>query len=44
MKPDLRILSKEELEAIYTSALYLLRNVGVNIEDLETRKLLVFSK
>jgi trimethylamine--corrinoid protein Co-methyltransferase len=41
LKPDLKILSKEELDAIYTSALYLLRNVGVNIEDQETRKLLM---
>ena len=40
MKPDLRILNKEELDAIHTSALYLLRNVGVNIEDEEIRKLL----
>lgn len=40
MKPDLRILNKEELDAIRTSALYLLRNVGVNIEDEEIRKLL----
>lgn len=40
MKPDLRILSKEELDAIHTCALYLLRNVGVNIEDEEIRELL----
>jgi trimethylamine--corrinoid protein Co-methyltransferase len=40
LKPDLRILNKEELDAIHTSALYLLRNVGVNIEDEEIRKLL----
>ena len=40
MKPDLRILNKEELDAIHASALYLLRKVGVNIEDEEIRKLL----
>jgi len=40
LKPDLRILSKEELDVIFTSALYLLRNVGVNIEDEEIRTLL----
>jgi trimethylamine--corrinoid protein Co-methyltransferase len=40
LKPDLRILNKEELDAIHTSALYLLRKVGVNIEDEEIRELL----
>lgn len=34
------MLNKEELDAIHTSALYLLRNVGVNIEDEEIRELL----
>jgi trimethylamine--corrinoid protein Co-methyltransferase len=36
----MKILSTEELDAIFNSALYLLRNVGVNIEDEEIRKLL----
>ncbi len=43
MKPDLRILSNDELDAIYTTALYLLKNVGVSIEDEEIIKLLADS-
>jgi len=43
LKPDLRILSNDELDAIYTTALYLLKNVGVSIEDEEIIKLLADS-
>ena len=34
------MLSKDELDAIYTTALYLLEKVGINIEDEEIIKLL----
>ena len=41
MKPSqLKVLSKDELDAIYATSLYLLKNVGANIQDEEIRKLL----
>jgi trimethylamine--corrinoid protein Co-methyltransferase len=40
LKPKLEILSREELDVIYQTALYLLKNVGVAIEDDKTVKLL----
>jgi trimethylamine--corrinoid protein Co-methyltransferase len=40
VKPRLKVLGKEELDTIYTTALYLLKKVGVNIEDEGIIKLL----
>jgi len=40
LKPKLEILNNDELDTIYTTALYLLKNVGVSIEDKEIIKLL----
>jgi trimethylamine--corrinoid protein Co-methyltransferase len=41
MKPKLSVLNSEELDAIYASALFLLKNVGVSIEDDDIVRLLV---
>jgi trimethylamine--corrinoid protein Co-methyltransferase len=41
MKPSqYRVLSNDELDAIYSTSLYLLKDVGVSIEDQDLRKLL----
>lgn len=40
MRPKLQILSREELDVIYSAALYILKNVGVSIEDDEIISLL----
>jgi trimethylamine--corrinoid protein Co-methyltransferase len=41
MKPsDFKVLSNSELDAIYTTSLYLLKNIGANIADPWIRKLL----
>ncbi len=40
MKPNLKILNEDELDAIYTTALYLLKNVGVQVQDEGIVKLL----
>jgi trimethylamine--corrinoid protein Co-methyltransferase len=40
MKGKLEVVSKEELDVIYSTALYILENMGSNIEDDEIIKLL----